>query len=138
MSGFEKVVSQKDSVKAFLVHAEDGKIDLNASVEKFREVALRHIANQEGEDGLILSCLGEVFDQYKGARMNVQAITSMTIQKMSAKNPGLGDPSLFSILSKRIAEVLRVLTGDEDNKPFNMVQGKAGGHYRKSDQVAKA
>jgi len=100
-----------------------------------------------------------VFAVYPGARLNVLAITSMTIQAMGKKSPELSDPKLYTMLSKRVAEVLKSLSpelsdpklytmlskrvaevlkslsGDEDVKPFNSVRGKGGGHFLKSDQA---
>lgn len=130
---WEKIVSQKEGMKAFLVTVA-GKVDLEASVNRFRESALLHIAKNEGEETLIKECMTSLFDQHRGVVMNVAAITSGTIQKMAVQVPHLGSPTLFSFLSKRIGEVLKDLTGDEDGKPYAMRKGPAGGHYRKADQ----
>jgi hypothetical protein len=134
---WERKVSQKESVKAFLVTNAEGVVDLEASVSKFREVALRYTASQEAEVGLISACIAETFAQYKGARLNQAAITSMTIQKMAAKLPHLADPTLFSSLAKRVGEVLKELSGDEDTKPYGVVRGPAGGHFCRADQAPK-
>ena len=128
-------VSMKNAVSSFLVSNEDGSFDLEASVLKFRETALRFVANTETDDALITECLYSVFAVYPGARLNVLAITSTTIQAMGKKSPELSDPKLYTMLSKRVAEVLKSLSGDEDVKPFNSVRGKGGGHFLKSDQA---
>lgn len=131
---WEKVISLKDGLKPFLV-VEDGKVSFERSEAKFRENLLLHIAKHEGEENLIKECMTSVFDQHRGVTMNVNAITSITIQKMALQVPNLGNPALFSFLSKRIGEVLKDLTGDEDAKPYAMRKGPAGGHYRKADQA---
>jgi hypothetical protein len=134
---WEKKVSQKNAVVAFLVYNAAGSVDLEATCAKFREVALKYSAGQEAEVGFIAACIAEVFAQYKGARLNVAAITSNTIQKMAAKNSSLGDPTLFSALSKRVGEVLKDLSGDEDTKPYGVTRGPAGGHFCRADQAPK-
>jgi hypothetical protein len=135
---WDKKISMKDSVKAFLVNNADGSVNLEESVNKFREVALRYTASQEAEVSLVAACIAETFAQYKGARLNQAAITSMTIQKMASKLPHLADPTLFSSLAKRVGEVLKELSGDEDTKPYGVVRGPAGGHFCRADQAPKA
>jgi hypothetical protein len=135
---WEKKVSQKNAVVAFLVYNAAGSVDLEATCAKFREVALKYSVGQEAEVGLIAACMAEVFATHKGVRMNVPAITSATIQKLTSKNSQFGDPALFSGLSKRIGEVLKDLTGDEDTKPYGVTRGPAGGHFCKADQAPKA
>jgi hypothetical protein len=129
---WEKIISLKDGLKPFIV-VEDGKVSFEKSEAKFRENLLLHIAKQEGEETLIKECMTSLFDQHRGTALNVAAITSMTVQKMAIQVPNLGNPTLFSFLSKRIGEVLKELTGDDESKPYAMRKGPAGGHYRKSD-----
>ena len=128
-----KTVSQTDAVKAFLVFNDDTTVNLDASVSKFREVALRQLASQETDDALVSECISALFDMYPGARMNVMAITSNVVSRMGQKNPDLADPKLFGVLAKRVAEVLKAQTGELDTQPYTTVKGPRGGHARKSD-----
>lgn len=148
--GWEKKATQAEAVKAFLVSV-NGKVDLEASVEKFRSVALKTLANQETEDSLIVTCMNGLFDQFPGASLNLDYIKSHTVQAMAKQVPELKDPTVFGQVSKRVEEVLHALTdqpevpaeGDRPaqpaitNRAFAMKRGKGGGFYRKSDQAAK-
>lgn len=145
---WDKNPSMKDSVKAFLV-VDNGKVNLEASCNRFREVALRHLAGQEAEDTLISSCMESLFDQYKGANLNLEFIKSQTVQRMAKQVPELGDPGLFSSLSARVEDILHANTnqpaveakGDKpavaavEGRPYGMRKGKGGGFYRIADQV---
>lgn len=124
---WEKKISQTDAVKAFLV-AEGSSINLEASVVKFRETALMHIAKQEAEEVLIKMCLNEVYDHYKGSWMNADALFSATIKRMEAKVPELGNPSLYSFLCKRIDGIIH------EDSSFVMKKGMGKGWARAKDQ----
>jgi hypothetical protein len=148
---WDKTPSMKDAVRAFFV-TEDGKVNLEASVERFRSSALKHIAGQEAQDGLIVQCMTSLFDQYKGANLNLDYIKSQTVERMGKAVPELKEPSLFSILSARVETLLH----DNCNQPaveakgdkpaveaitgrtYDMRKGKGGGFYRVSDQAVKA
>lgn len=145
---WEKSVSQKDAVKAFLV-VTDGKVDVAASTEKYRAAALRHMAGQEAEDNLITECLTELFDRLRGAHLNLDYIKSQTVQSMIKRVPDLNDPNLFTQLSGRVEEVLHANTNQpaveaKGDKPareaitgriYNMRKGKGGGFVRISDEA---
>lgn len=133
-----KTISQTDAVKVFLVFNDDTTVNLDASVNKFREVALRQLASQETDDALVSECISDLFDTYRGARMNAAAITSNVVSRMGQKNPDLADPKLFGVLAKRVAEVLKAQTGDLDTQPYSMTRGPKGGTSRKSDQAPVA
>ncbi len=148
---WEKKASQSEAVKAFFVTV-DGKVDLDASVDKFRSVALRTLATQESEDELIVISINGVFDRFPGANLGLDYIKSQTVQAMAKENPTLGDPGIYSVVSSRVEEVLHALT-DKDEVPakedrpavpaitgraFGMKKGKNGGFYRHSDQATKS
>lgn len=147
---WEKKVAQTEAVKAFLVTV-DGKVDLDASVEKFRSMALRTLANQSSEDELIVTCINGLFDKYPGASLGLEFIKSQTVQAMAKTTPALGEPGIYSVVSARVEEVLHILTDREEvpakgDKPavpavtgraFGMKKGKNGGFYRNADQAPK-
>jgi hypothetical protein len=103
---WEVKVSKRDAVKAFMVVNADGEIEVEPSVSKYRESLLQAVAIREAQDTLILMCLGETFDEHKGARLNLAFLVSQVVPKMGNHVEALKDPQLFSMLSKRIAEVL--------------------------------
>jgi hypothetical protein len=129
-----KTVSVRDSIKAFIVEV-DGVVSVDASVTKFRDAILKFTATRESEDGLVQECLAGVFATYPGAKLNVPAITSMTIQAMGKRNPDMTNPALYGMLTKRVGEVLKSLTGDAPELPYAAERGPRGGHYAKADQV---
>lgn len=128
---WEKTISLKDGLKPFLV-TDGGTINLEASVAKFRENALMHIAKQEAEEVLIKMCLNEVYDHYKGSWMNADALFSATIKRMEAKVPELGNPSLYSFLCKRIDGIIH------EDPAFVMKKGAGFGWARAADQTPVA
>jgi hypothetical protein len=130
---WNKSPNQKDAVRVFLVMNDSGTIDIDASCAKFRNVALQLMAGQEAETDLITSCISEVFGQYKGARLNADFVTGATIVKMVAQVPALDNPSLHTMLRKRILEVLKDLTGE--GKPYGISKGPGNGRFCWTDQA---
>jgi hypothetical protein len=143
---WDKTPAQKEAVKAFLVTT-DGKYDLEASCEKYRNVCRQFIAGQTAEQDLIASCMTELFDLRKGTTLNIDYIKSQTVQLMSKRHPELGDPTLFAMLSGRVEDYLHANCdqpavepkGDKPGKDaitdrtYAKKLGKGGGFFRKSD-----
>lgn len=149
---WDKTPAQKEAVKAFLV-TQDGKLDLEASVEKFRTVARAHLASQTAEGELVATCMTELFDLRKGVTLNLDYIKSQTVQLMTKKHPELNDPTLFAMLSGRVEDYLhdncdqpaveaaeakgsRKAVEARDaitDRTYAKKHGKGGGFYRKSD-----
>lgn len=146
---WDKSVSQKDAVKSFLVY-EDGKVNLEASVSKYRSAALTHLVKEESDEKLITECMTELFDQFRGANLNADFVKSQTVQKMAKRIPELSNPNLFSILSAKVEAVLhencdQPETPAKGDKPavaaitgrtYGMRKGAGGGFYRVADRPA--
>lgn len=144
---WDKTPAQKEAVKAFLVTT-DGKVDLEASVEKYRTVCRQYVAGQTAEQDLIASCMTQLFDLRRGASLNLDYIKSQTVQLMSKQHPDLADPTLFAMLSKRVEDYLHDNTNQaaveaKGNKPakeaiegrtYGVKRGLGGGFYRLADQ----
>jgi hypothetical protein len=147
---WDKTPSQKDAVKAFLV-TQDGKADLELSVEKYRAVCRQYIAGQTAEQDLIGQCMTELFDFRKGAFLNLDYIKSQTVQRMAQKHPDLGEPTLFAMLSGRVEDYLHENCNQpaveaKGNKPakeavtgktYQVRKGLGGGFCRVADQPAE-
>lgn len=143
---WEKKVAQREAVKSFLVLA-DGRIDVAASAAKYQAACLQYKAQQESDEALVSECMGELFDTYRGATLNLEYITSQSVQRMVKRHPDLNVPTLFSTLASRVEDYLRAncdraevpAKGDKAAVPaktdgiFAMKHGKNGGFYRKSD-----
>ena len=121
---------------------EAGKVNQDKSEAAFRGALLKYIAERETEGTLIEEAVSALFDQYKGAAINMPAVASMTAQRLGAQ------PENFKVLSDRVAEYVRANsqeTGSE--KEGNLVQhpesmfiiakGKGGGVSRRADRVTK-
>lgn len=146
---WDKTPSQKEAVKAFLVTT-DGKSDLEASCEKYRQVCRAHIANQAADQELVAACMTELFDFRKGAYLNLDYIKSQTVQLMTKKNPDLSEPTLFAMLATRVEEYLHAncnqpaqeAKGKREAKEavtgqtYAVRKGTGGGFCRVSDQPA--
>jgi len=148
---WDKTPSQKEAVKSFLV-TEDGKVNLEASVEKYRAVCLQHIAGQTAETELVAQCMTALFDQYKGAHLNLDFVKSQTVQRITKIHPELNEPALFATLSKKVEDYLHANTNADaveakgnrqakeaiTGKPYDMRKGHGGGFCRASDQSEPA
>lgn len=147
---WENKVSQKEAVKAFLVQVTEGKFDLKASVAKYEQAAIRHIASQEAENGLIEKCMTDLFSFYKGAVLNLDFIKSQTVERMKKEKPELNEPTLFNMLTSRVEEYLHDNCNQDaveakgkreakeavTGKTYAKRMGKGGGFYKVSDYTA--
>ena len=144
---WDKTPAQKEAVKAFLVTT-DGKLDLEASTRKYEAVCRQYIAGQTAEQDLIASCMTELFDNARGGTRNIDYIKSQTVALMAKREPSLGEPELFSMLSTRVEEYLHEncdqpaveAKGDKPareaitDRTYAKKMGKGGGFYCKADQ----
>ena len=147
---WDKKITMAEAVKSFLVTGGDGKVDMAASTEKFRVTALQHLAKQESDEALIMECMTSIFDQFRGANLNLDFIKSETVNRMAKRVPELADPSLFTILQGKVEDVLHENTNQPateatEKKPaypaiegriYSMRKGKGGGFFRVADQAA--
>jgi len=110
-----------------------GAIDVGRTVFKFEEVLMSYLAAAELEDGFIANAVNGVFDQYKGANINMPALQASALQKMNAV------PSNFKLLSQKVGEFVRAnaSTSRSDGRAFKIGKGKGGGVSRWSDSVAE-
>ena len=126
-----KVSVPRESVTQFIVSV-DGKTDVDQSVAKFREACMKYVATTEGNDELIETYLGVLYDNFKGASFNHQYICSAVVRLMATSKPELGDPNIFANLSKRIVGIVqaKVKSGE-----FVSRKGPNGGTARACDQA---
>ena len=152
---WDKTPAQKEAVKAFLVTT-DGKVDLEASVEKYRSVCRQYVAGQTAEQDLIASCMTQLFDLRRGTSLNLDYIKSQTVQLMAKQHPELSDPTLFAMLSGRVEDYLhencdqpaveakpaegkrKAVEAREaiTDRTYGVKRGTGGGFFRKSDVPA--
>jgi hypothetical protein len=144
-------ISQFDALKTFFVTSTDDRIDLEASVEKYRSLAMKYIVAQESQDALILECVADVFSEHKGATLNIDYIKSQTWTRMAKIIPNAKNPEVFAVVSARIEEVFnanvnRPAVEATEKKPaklavegklYEVKRGKGGGYFCVADQAVK-
>lgn len=113
------------NMNEFLVRGSDGTVDVDATTLKFRGALEVYIAERETENALIAAAVSEVFDQFKGANINMPALTSYALQRLNAT------PSNFMALSERIQEYVRENAGE--GGIYKIAKGKGGGVRRVAD-----
>lgn len=128
----------------FLVR-EDGIVNEEKSVEKFRSAMLKHIAESETELATIATAVGAVFDQYKGASINMPALCNFALGRLNAQ------PENYKSLSDRVAQYVRDNAQGKDLTPkgqkekvwenssslFVISKGVGGGVCRRADRPVK-
>ena len=139
---WEKKTSMKAGIVPFTVRDSGGHINQAASERKFSEMLTQTRCAEEATDEVVLAAVHSFFEQYKGACVNVLAITSGVVQAMGRSNKLFSQPQLFSTVSKRVTDVLEAnsepkVRAAEDTKvySFDVKRGPGGGHYRVIDQA---
>lgn len=97
-----------------LVLATDGTIDTDASLSSAKKTLLTYVAERETESEQIGEAVHAVFDQYKGASINMPALQSMALTHLNVQ------PESFKVLGERVAQYVR------DNADLPEVKDKAG------------
>ena len=102
---------RKDTIIAlitpFLVHNDSSKLDRQKTIEKFSKVVDDVLLKNEADDAAILSCLNDLFDHFKGARLNQIAIEGEVFRRMKNYDSQFADPGLFPGVAKRTLAVLK-------------------------------
>jgi hypothetical protein len=116
------------TLSSYVVRAEDGSIDLDATCTKFAGDLLKYQAERETEAEVVGAAVHAVFDQFKGARLNMPAVTSLALQKLNVQ------PENFKTLSERVQGYIRDHAGEQGSGSlFGIGRGKGGGVIRWAD-----
>jgi len=114
----------KINLGEYVVRGVDGTIDVLATCQKFEGDLLVHIAKQETEEAEVATAVHGVFDTYKGARINMPALISVTLQRLGVQ------PANYQVLSDAVHAYVRSNAGTL----FTIQKGKGGGVSRISDE----
>lgn len=123
--------------------------DLETNVQAFREAYLSYVAERGIEDEQIATAVDAVFDQYKGASINMPALAGFVLQRLNAQ------PENFTALEERVLDYVRRNADQSELKDketkavirqaeaprtrtFSIGKGKGGGVRRWSDVPVKA
>lgn len=109
-----------------VVRSFDGSVDMTASLMSAKTAIEKFVADKESEDTAINVAVHEVFDQFKGASINMPALVSLTIQKLG------GSPENFKVLGDKVSAFIRGNSGDFG--VFTITKGRGGGVRRNSDK----
>lgn len=120
------------NLATFAVRDSDGELDLDGTMTKFQGVLLQYQAERETELATIGAAVNAVFDQHKGATINMPAVTSFALQRLNVQ------PESYKVLAERIQTFVRDNASDERGKGlFRIAKGKGGGVTRWSDVPEK-
>lgn len=121
----------------FAVRFVDGSIDHEGTISKFANELSEFAANQEAENATISQAIHAMFDQYKGARLNMPYLTGEVLRRLEAK------PDTYKVLTDKVQGFIRSQSqgktlddGSVENPQsvFVISKGKGGGVSRRVDQ----
>jgi hypothetical protein len=124
-TGKPKTGQKEDRIMAskfesFIVRSA-GSVDVAATLSKFENDLLDHLANEELANADVSAAVHAVFDQYLGACLNMPALVGAAFAKLGLP------PSEFGTVGERIADYAR------NSGQFKVSKGKGGGVRRLRD-----
>jgi hypothetical protein len=126
-----------------LVLGSDGKVDKSATLASCDSAIDKYVAQRETEQATIAECVGAIFDQYKGATLNMPFVQNEACRRLNAS------PANFKVLQDLAADYVRensqgAKVGEGDSATvehpeslFLITKGKGGGVSRRADLPAK-
>lgn len=115
---------------SYVLRGEDGELDVEGTVEKFRADVLNYQVERETEAATIGAAVNAVFDEYPGTRINMPALQTFALAKLNAQ------PENHKALQTRVAEYIRDNAAAERSagQLFKIGKGVKGGVLRWSDE----
>jgi hypothetical protein len=129
-----------DLLPGYVIRDSEGSIDDDLTLAKFASELVKFKAERETEEATIASAVCDVFDEFRGTRLNMPAVISFTLHRMNAR------PENYKVLSERIGAYIRSnAQGDKSEdgsveRPdslFTVEKGKDGGCRRRCDTPPK-
>lgn len=123
-----------------LVLGSDGKVDKAATLASCDSAIDKYVAQRETEQATIAECVGAIFDQYKGATLNMPFVQNEACRRLNAS------PANFKVLQDLAADYVRENsqgakkedgTVERPDSLFLITKGKGGGVTRRADAPAK-
>lgn len=112
----------------------DGNIDVEASVERFRQAITVAAETRRNDLEVIANGVSQVFDRFRGAHIQIAALQSFVLQDLKVH------PSAYGLLGERVhkyvqewTEVGNGITETGAKALFRLRKGKGGGWCRISD-----
>lgn len=115
---------------SYVLRGEDGELDIEGTVDRFRSDLLNYQVERETEAATIGAAVNGVFDEHPGARINMPALQSLALQKLNVQ------PENFKALQTRVAEYVRENASGErsDGRLFKIGKGVRGGVLRWAEE----
>ena len=122
-----------------LVAATDGSIDTDASLASCKAEILKYKAARETEQATIAEQVGALFDEHKGATLNMPYVANEALRRLNVQ------PENFKLLEARVLQYVRENSqgdkiGEGDSATFErpdslfvITKGKGGGVKRRGD-----
>jgi hypothetical protein len=119
-----------------LVRASDGSIDQDASLDACSDAIVKYCAERETEEATIADAVNALFDEHKGARLNMPFVQSATLRTLNVQ------PANYKVLSEKVAQYVRDHSQGEKAEDgsvarpdslFLIGKGKGGGVARRCD-----
>jgi hypothetical protein len=127
-------------IGSYAVRSVDGSIDHEATLGKFAGDLLQFEAEQEQQSAEIGAAVHALFDQFKGARLNMPYLTGEVLRRLSAT------PENYKALTEKVQGFVRSQsqgetaddgTVERPNSVFIIGKGKGGGVARRADLPKK-
>ena len=118
-----------NALKVYISFLSTGGIDYEASCKKLIDDLQQYEASLKATTSKVEDAILSVFDTYRGANLNKDALTTFTMQTLGA------GPLDYAIYKEAIDAVLKQDTGDrESGKSFGMRKGVGGGFWLWADK----
>lgn len=111
-----------NNLSGYVVRDTNGAVDMDATVLKFRTDLDAHLAARAERDSQIADAVNAVFDQYRGANINLPALETLALSKLGA------DPSNYGELAEALRSYIKDNSGE--GGAFKVAKGKGGGCHR--------
>lgn len=89
---------------------DNGNVDINATCVKFRTILNNYVSDIEQESAAISSAVNAVFDQHRGARLNIPYIVTQSLVRLNAQ------PDTQSMLTEKIKQFIRANSDQQIRK----------------------
>lgn len=116
------------NLASLVVRASDGTLDLQATLDAIAPEVVSLVEKMDNEYAEVASAVHAVFDQWKGTRLNTDAVISFSMQHLAAPTP-----DAVNKLTGKIKDYLKDNAGARGESLFWTRRGKGGGIKRWSD-----
>ena len=111
----------------FVVRNVDGTLDLQGTLDSITPEVVSLVEKQDSDTLEVAKAVHAVFDMFQGSRLNTAALTSFALQHLTVTPESAGE------VTGKIAEYIKVNSGERGSSLFSVKRGKGGGVARWAD-----